>query len=509
MTERLGDEAIETALAVMAIKQSVVALPSGEKFVAIPIAEHTQTDKRVAGRHYIELRDEKLVDQLLKFAPGSGWNDEDDEGKKKSPQRIKAERTLVATGGLILDATAPCSFVDSDRKFHLRCWEQRRITAQVSDDVNEWLDSFGELGGNAIRDFVAHCRDLSRPSPALAIIGSHGCGKDLVGLGISALFRADGGPCSAARAANNFNADLRHTPVVVASERLPAQWNGAPFDVNLFKELISGLHREINAKNAPPVKQIGATRWVIPANDPRFLESDEPLDRNNLDALLARLLVVEAPLLADGETSAPAEHLANAGGFEHTGHWLTEADGSPGALVRHFAHLVLKHEITRPDPSGRFGIQSHAGKLRGVLATGSRVAQLVIAGVVGHVSGDRFRNLPVTAVRVGGGRVVVQIGGLLEAWSKLVAAQGADANKIDARRMAPPAEDFAAVVSETLAEPLDTAVDGDARVWKSLRLDLLFRHATALGLDVGAMRARIDGPEGVFTEWRRDPRRAA
>ncbi len=479
-----------------AIQQTVVALPSGERFVAIPLPERRDSTTiyrgtRPVGRHYIgPISDPALIDQLVKFTPDCGWSTEDEDGKAKSPKRVNAERTLIATGGMVLDATAPCSYVDHDRRFHLRCWEPRDISPKRSDAVNAWLETWGAAGAQAIRDWVSHTTDLDRPSVALALVACPGSGKDLLALAVSALFRADGGPCSAKRAAASFNADLKHTPIILASERWPAQWNGVDSDVEEIKELISSNVREINAKFSQPVKQIGCIRLMLTANRWDFLPAPGSLDRRSLQAILDRFLVVEAPMGPDG-LSAPAAHLADAGGYALTDYWLVGQDGGPGELVRHLAYLRTI-EISRPDPSGRFGVATLPSKLGTTLLARSKVAGAVISGLVAQVAGDAPKALPSTALRVGGGRVLVQVGQLYGAWSTLVARRGVMADVLDARRMAPGEADFAHVVTGALAEPGDVAVQGDARTWKSLRLDVLLEHAAALGHDIETITARIN-----------------
>jgi hypothetical protein len=478
----------------IAIQRTIVQTAKGETFVAVPRTDKDAKGNRICGRRYLRITPGQLGTYReldARFEPDA-WSDANPDGSKKSPTQIKRELTILADEW-IYDGTSAASYIDSDRRFHFRCWAPLDdVQPEFSKTCDEYLRTFGKKGHAAILDYTANLRDLSRPSVVIVLRGSHGVGKDLICLCWARLFRKWGGPCSAARAANNFNGDLKDSPIVVASEQLPENWNGEPMSVDTFKELPALAYREINEKNQPPVKQIGCTRWAISSNNANFMPSTKPLDRMSADAVLARILAVEAPLLDDGETSAPAKYLADHGGMEFTKYWVTAADGGAGELVRHFRWVIEKHPITRPD--GRFGVQANPGHFASILRTGNRVGSLVVGGIVAYLTGDRTKSMLGKAVRPGNGQVLVQLAALHDHWATLVATTSVDSARLDSRRMAPSAAAFAREVGESVCEPLDAEIDGDKRSWRFVRLELLLEHAKDMGLDVEALEDRIYDP---------------
>jgi hypothetical protein len=202
--------------------------------------------------------------------------------------------------------------------------------------------------------------------------------------------------------------------------------------------------------------------------------------------------MVQAPLLDDGETSAPARFLVDHGGMDFTKHWVTAPDGGAGELVRHFKWVIENHEITRPD--GRFGVQADPGHFASVLRTGSRVGSLVVGGLVAYLTGEKTKSALSKAVRPGNGVVLIQLGALHNLWATLVGTSAADSERIDSRRLAPSAAAFAREVGESVCEALDADVEGDGRSWRFVRLELLIEHARDMGLDGEKLEDRIYDP---------------
>lgn len=489
-----GDDAVTKMLIADGVKLLRVDVATGDSYVATP----TPVGHRLALRyqrvsrnvdHYVE-QNVRLSNEI--WSPTT-VNDEGDE-VPKSPQQVARERSISAKG-VILDGVASrngirAEFLDVDHMLHKGCWERRMIEAAFSSDCDQWIHTYGDAGYQKIYDYIAHLANLDRVSPALLIAGPKSSGKSMLAHAAALLFRRHGGPCSAEEAASNFNADLAESPIVFADEQLPTAWNGVLMSPALYKALVAEAFRDINQKNQPKVKQLGFTRWIIAANDLNLFPNVDFITRQSADAVCDRILLVEPPLSADGETSAPAKFLIERGGWELTERWLDDGTGAPGELVKHLAWIIENHTIQCPDP--RWGIAPDAGRLGDILLASARVPKLTIGAVVSFLTGDASKARLKNAIRAGNGRVLVQLDELHRQWTAIIGTAAASGHGLDARRAAPPAGDFARAVSEALCSPHGFKVPGDARTWNELRQDPIFVEAGVRGLDLDAIRAAIN-----------------
>jgi hypothetical protein len=244
-----------------------------------------------------------------------------------------------------------------------------------------------------------------------------------------------------------------------------------------LREIITKQDHDVNEKNVRRVKLLGHLRWVLTTNEPNFFPTKEVLSQASQEAILKRLVVVEAPRLNAGVTG-PKSHLSERGGFEYTKNWI---DGAEPAMVRHMRHIMTNHTLVYPCPEGRFGTASYAGSFRERLAINTQLSSLIIDGLLQFLIGQSSRRQLSKSVRAGDGHVWVQIGTLHQQWATLVAlGEGAGGSeRIDSHRMAPSAKIFAEEISQRLATRDDVTIDG--RVWKAIRVELLVTHAAGLG----------------------------
>lgn len=463
-------------LAAMALHQTIITTPAGDKFLALPKTAE-------AGRAYITVakgeietnfwRDFKIEKTIW---PRSYINSEG-ESKEKSFRQVLSELS-IPSGKWLYDGQTPVSFVDDNGIFHQRCWALEPVEARFDEQCDAYLRTWGEENYFRICDWFAHLKNLHTPSTMLVLQGDSGDGKDLLVKAASSQYRQVGGAVTGNLATDQFNADLSECPVVGCSEMLPSDWRGTSMNSGVLREIITKQEHDVNEKNTRRVKLKGHLRWVLTTNEPNFFPTKEILSQSSQDAILKRLMVVEAPRLPDGLT-APKSHLSERGGFDYTRDWI---DGETPRMVAHMRHIMETHKIVYPCPESRFGVASFAGSFREKLAVNTSLSGLIVDGLLRFLLGEASRRKLVSSVRVGNGKVFVQIGELHKQWASLTAlGEGAGgSDRIDSHRMAPPAKVFAEEVSQRLATRDDVTIEG--KVWKSIRVELLSNHATSLGL---------------------------
>lgn len=461
----------ETFVAAMALNHTIITTPAGDKFLALP-----NVDK--PGRHYVmyakgELeecfwRDIKIVREIWKrdFINSEG------EKKEKTFRRVLSELSVPAQKWLY-DGLCESSYLDDDGVFHYKCWHLEPVAAEFNEDCDAYLRSWGEDNYVRLCDWFAHLTRLAMPSTMLVLLGDPGAGKDLLIAGAASQFRKWGGAVTGHIAVDNFNADLNDCPVVGCSEKLPSDWKGTAMEAASLKERITAKNHDFNDKNVKRVKLLGHLRWVLSTNNPDFFPTREALSQASQDAVLERLTVIESP--HDGGGLTPKKFLAERGGFAFTSDWI---DGE-GTLVRHLRHVMLNHKIVRSHT--RFGIQPYSGNYKLILAVNTPVSKQVVTGLVMYLVGEVSKRGLSKSVRVGDGRVLVQIGELHRQWATLTSlGEGAGGtSKVDVHKLPPSAQVLAEEVTERLAARDDVEIDG--RQYKAIRVELLVAHARAIG----------------------------
>ncbi len=477
----------ESFLAAMALNHTIITTPMGDKFLALPKPDKPGRAYGMYAKGELEesfWRDIKIVPEIWKRTYISA----EGEMKEKPFRRVLSELSVPASKWLY-DGLTEASYLDDNGVFHYKCWYLEPIEPEFNAECDAYLRTWGDDNYVRICDWFAHLRNLGQPATMLVLRGAPGDGKDLLVKAAACQFRKWGGAVSGAIAVDHFNADLNECPVIGCSEKLPSDWNGTPMEAAKLKDNITRQDHDFNDKNVKRVKLLGHLRWILSSNDSDFFPTKEALSQESQDAVLERLTVIESP--REGESTAPKKYLAERGGFAFTGEWLSGA----GTLVKHLRHIMMNHEIVyRHD---RFGVQPFAGMYRLRLAVNTHISKLIVTGLVTYLVGEASKKSLSKSVKVGGGRVLVQIGELHRQWATLTAlGEGAGgSNKIDAHKNAPDAQKFAEEVSERLASRDDVTIDG--KLYKSIRTELLLDHAKAIGRE-GEIKEALAMTEEAF-----------
>jgi len=146
-----------------------------------------------------------------------------------------------------------------------------------------------------------------------------------------------------------------------------------------FRRLVSERYHEINAKHLAPVTLETHLRVVITANNPNALRTAESHTAEDIGAIAKRVLYMKVSPRA-------SEYLADLGGREYTRQWVQRADGSPGLVVEHFAHLARTLQVV---PDGRFLVSGRTTQYHRELVTRGVPTGDVLVAVAASILGAR------------------------------------------------------------------------------------------------------------------------
>lgn len=218
---------------------------------------------------------------------------------------------------------------------------RRALTAQRSQEIEDWLILLGGDNCEALLDWLALATDLANPTSALVLIGKGGAGKSLLAMGLSRIWCTTG-PTSIDDAMGTFNDPLERCPIVFADEKLPRDFRGNVRSEEL-RRLVQETSRQSNRKNRAQCPLEGAIRLLIAANNEAIFDMRDHLTQADIQAIADRFLQIDCTL-------EPYDYLQAIGRHRIQTEWL---DGD--ALAKHILWLVANRRVTR---RGRFGIHS-------------------------------------------------------------------------------------------------------------------------------------------------------
>ena len=241
-------------------------------------------------------------------------------------------------------------------------------------DVAAWLDLLGGDQVAGLTCWIVWC-DPARCEttvPALALVGGAHVGKSLLA---HALAHAAGlrGATPLKSALGRFGATLANGPILFADEGLPRDDHGAPLTQE-FRELITRKDHEVEQKGLDRRLNVhGAVRVVMAANEgSRLFSNRGNLGRNDVDALVRRLLVIE--IEGAERIAACARAASSLGAFE----------GDPVRLARVAGHLrwvqATQADAAPPEPV--------AGSMLRELRAGGDVGRTALAALEDAAGSD-------------------------------------------------------------------------------------------------------------------------
>lgn len=268
----------------------------------------------------------------LLLAPACSAGVSTEEVSEKGKVRAKSILELMRSYGALIDVisadlTAQRSTFDARTATLVEAPCPRRVlTSEFSPRVDKWLRLFGNKRYGKLADWISVILRLDAPCSALYIEGIKGAGKSLFAHGAARLWTLHG-PTPLGDAISNFNDRLLQCPLVFADEVVPVDHMGRARTGEL-REFIQARQRSLRRKYLDTSTVNGSVRLIFAANNRDLLSTNENLTTNDIDAIVDRVLHIEAhPDAAEYlKTLTQEERDALVDGDEIARHflWITE-----------------------------------------------------------------------------------------------------------------------------------------------------------------------------------------
>jgi hypothetical protein len=236
--------------------------------------------------------------------------------------------------------------------------------------------------------------------PALYITGAKGVGKNLFVEGLSRIWTTvKASPMQSL--VGDFNESLLHCPLIFADEYVPEEFRGDK-GTGRLRNLITERSWSLNRKNLPRTTLEGAIRLIIAGNNDALLSAKENLTERDIDAIVDRILSVEAGSEAGEYLSA----LPDLGNSFRYGDRIAK-------------HVLWLHESRTVKKDHRFGVKSEAGKLHRSLTVSSGARAVVCGWLVGALlHWDQLKARPKISegLRIKDGYLYASTRALIEGW---------------------------------------------------------------------------------------------
>lgn len=201
---------------------------------------------------------------------------------------------------------------------------QRDLPPVFSPVVDGWLRLIGGEQYETLLDWMACVTDLSQPCAALYFEGVPGAGKTLFAEGISRIWGTSG-PTPLASAMSSFNSAIQRCPLLIADEQVPEDFMGRA-QTRALRQIIQSHQIPLRRKFMPETTLNGSIRLVITANNQELLTSNEHLTRDDIRAIVERIVHVrageEARLYLEGLSVDDLRGLVHDDAIAKHAHWL-------------------------------------------------------------------------------------------------------------------------------------------------------------------------------------------
>ena len=283
-----------------------------------------------------------------------------------------------------------------------------RCVPTYEPQVDEWIDVLAGAQADRLRDWLACCTRLDEPIAALYLRASAGSGKSMLACGLQAIY---GGAVADYDdvVLGSYSGALLRQPVVWLDERAGEDRHGRGSAG--FRSLTANSQIKLTEKYLPSGTLVGCPRLVVTSNDDDALRfGREDLARTDEEAIGVRILHI-----VGGEDTA--SYLEALGGRSYTSRWVTEPDGSPGAIARHTLWLRDHWRVTRP--GSRLLVEGEVGAwLRGQ-ASRSGLSQEILLAIARYLLDHRHDHGVPRVAAVHQGSVIVYAPELAESWQRL------------------------------------------------------------------------------------------
>ncbi len=213
---------------------------------------------------------------------------------------------------------------------------KQSIQPRYDPDVDEWLRGLGGVDHEDLFNWLAAFWDLSRPATMLHIKGDSDCGKSLL---VKALKECTESGIAApiADMFGDFQDLALLTPLLFADEENTSTSKTARSTINVLKKLATGEANTINSKGKAAVQIEGYWRVIMVENDRRMLQFQEDMTKVDREALMKRLLCVEA------DSAACRSVIDRMGGRSGLDEWIRYK------IPEHVRWISKQRELSRTD----------------------------------------------------------------------------------------------------------------------------------------------------------------
>lgn len=216
------------------------------------------------------------------------------------------------------------------------CPLRKGVKPVFHEEIDVWLQLISGPRYEELLDWLAWVYELGRPCVALFVTGPKGTGKSLLGYMAASPFGTP--PTPLEEVFGSFNAAMLKNPVCMADEHLPKDHRGHSRNPEL-RFHVQAVERQLHRKHLPNVVLRGATRTLVVANNMNVLSTAESLSVEDIDAIGARYLYIEAQPEA-------AEYLEDVVGHARVKEWV-----DLGLLAE---HMLWLRENRKVESKGRF-----------------------------------------------------------------------------------------------------------------------------------------------------------
>ena len=280
-------------------------------------------------------------------------NDKGEE-KEKTISRLMREYGTAALEVIGNTFEQNSHFDPSTATFHRAMCSMRVLEAVYDPDIARWLHELGGDNREKLLDWLAAVPQLNRQLCALYLEGVMAIGKNLLGDGISRLWRTTG-PSDFLRILDGFNADLFSNPFCRLDEGMPAN---VQHTSALIRSMLGSSEHSSNQKFMPAVKVLGNVRLMITANNDTVLQqlAKEDMGEADIEAFVSRILHIHGqPSAADIIKELNAKDRAIVDSWTHE-----------DKLAKHVRWLMENRVIT---PGQRFLVEGEPTAMHRALIT--------------------------------------------------------------------------------------------------------------------------------------------
>lgn len=301
-----------------------------------------------------------------------------------------------------VDMTAQRSYYDRIRRVIIEAPCPMRVyEARYDADVAKWLELLGGEQRTKLADWCSVVTRLDEPCAALYLEGMKGVGKSLFAEGVARLW-TDRGTVSLADAMAAFNDAVIQCPVIFADEAVPRDFRGQTRTGEL-RQFIQARTRTLRRKYLSSAQLKGCVRLVLAANNADMIHSNEHLTVNDIDAIVDRVLHVDA------NDAREARDFLKAIGKTRVREFV-EGD----IIAKHCLWLRDNH---RADTEHRFLVTGNHSKLHRRLTTSSGLRSAVCNWLVAYLMEPRkVDSTQALLVRVHQGRLLANVRALSKHW---------------------------------------------------------------------------------------------